>query len=170
MRKWIIADLHFGHGNIIKYCNRPFKDATDMDARLIKNWNSRVAKDDLVYVLGDFSLSRDKDYLRNIIRQLHGRKILIMGNHDSLKPNVYVSLGFEVAVRKPVLVEPKVVFMHEPPRAHEICDGMFYIFGHIHNLEIDIEKNNSVLCVSVEKINYMPISWDSVMEKVGAPY
>jgi len=34
------ADLHFGHENIIKHCNRPFKSADEMDAMLIKKRDS----------------------------------------------------------------------------------------------------------------------------------
>ena len=53
---FLIGDLHFGHRNIIKYCNRPFKDVEDMTEKLIKNWNSVVGKNDIVYVDGDFAL------------------------------------------------------------------------------------------------------------------
>jgi calcineurin-like phosphoesterase family protein len=63
MRRWVIADLHFGHTNVIKYSDRPFTDADDMDESLIKNWNNTVSKDDIVYVLGDFTLSRKKEYI-----------------------------------------------------------------------------------------------------------
>ena len=50
---YFTSDLHFGHSNIIKLCNRPFADVESMDAALIENWNKKVKKNDTVYVLGD---------------------------------------------------------------------------------------------------------------------
>ena len=39
---FLIGDCHFQHANIIKYCNRPFKDVDDMTEKLIKYWNGVV--------------------------------------------------------------------------------------------------------------------------------
>lgn len=44
------ADLHLGHENIIKQCQRPFNNVEQMDKELIKNWNSVVNVDDEVYI------------------------------------------------------------------------------------------------------------------------
>ena len=33
------ADPHFGHTNIIRYENRPFASAEEMDQELIRRWN-----------------------------------------------------------------------------------------------------------------------------------
>ena len=52
------SDLHFGHKNIIKFDNRPFFDVSDMNKELIKRWNNKVTKDDVVYVCGDFIWKR----------------------------------------------------------------------------------------------------------------
>ena len=50
------ADTHWGHRNIIRYCQRPFADVEEMNEALITNWNSTVGKDDIVFHLGDFAM------------------------------------------------------------------------------------------------------------------
>jgi len=75
-----LSDLHLGHGNIIRLCERPFASVEEMDAALIENWNRKVKKEDVVYVLGD--VVWDKRKVAYYMEQLAGRKILITGNHD----------------------------------------------------------------------------------------
>lgn len=44
---YFTADMHFGHENVIKFDNRPFKSLEEMDEELIKRWNNKVGKADL---------------------------------------------------------------------------------------------------------------------------
>lgn len=81
MTTWFTADHHFGHTNIIRYCDRPFTDVDAMNRTLIERWNERVETGDDVWVLGDFALGKIDETLP-IAGQLHGRKVLITGNHD----------------------------------------------------------------------------------------
>ena len=48
MKTYVIADTHFNHSNIIKYCNRPFNDVIDMNEKIINNWNKVVKKEDMI--------------------------------------------------------------------------------------------------------------------------
>ena len=58
---YLIADLHLGHANIIRYCSRPFlfSDVREMDHVLIKNWNYTISPANHVYYLGDLRYGID---------------------------------------------------------------------------------------------------------------
>ena len=77
---YYIADTHFGHDNIRRLSNRPFETIEEMDKTIIDNWNSRVNDNDDIYILGDFSYKSEDPIL--YLKQLIGRKHLIVGNHD----------------------------------------------------------------------------------------
>ena len=81
------GDLHFGHANAIKFDNRGFDSVEEMDAELIRRWNNKVTKDDLVYVLGDMIWKVRNNDACEIIKQLNGQIILIQGNHDRFIKN-----------------------------------------------------------------------------------
>lgn len=81
------SDLHFGHANVIKFDNRKFDTVEDMDAELIRRWNAKVSKGDVVYVLGDMIWKTRNDNACDIIKQLNGQIILIQGNHDRFIKN-----------------------------------------------------------------------------------
>ena len=76
-----ISDLHFGHANILKFDNRPFRNTEEMETALIENWNSTVSAGDTTYILGDFCWVKEPDWKR-IVPLLNGNKVLIRGNHD----------------------------------------------------------------------------------------
>ena len=167
MKRYIIADTHFGHENIIKYENRPFSNAREMDQFLIESWNQIVKDDDIVYVLGDFTLSRNKDVIRDLLVTLKGRKILVMGNHDTRKPSDYIECGFEIASKSPLMVEPGVILMHEPLDNRQlIVDEYIYFFGHVHMNHTLMDDYKNCMCVSIERIGYKPINLDKAIRKL----
>ena len=75
---YLTSDTHFGHTNILKYCNRPFKDVYLMNKTLTENWNSIITPEDTVYHLGDFAFGGISKYLP----ELNGDITMIRGNHD----------------------------------------------------------------------------------------
>ena len=78
---FVTSDSHFGHRNIIKYCNRPFNSVEEMDYALESIWNSLVGPEDIVFHLGDVTLAGPDRY-GDLLNRLNGKKILIAGNHD----------------------------------------------------------------------------------------
>lgn len=171
---YFIADTHFYHKSIIPYCNRPFQSIDDMNESLINNWNSVVNKNDTVYFLGDFGFSTT-ERLRDIVNRLNGYKIIIRGNHDRDRGEIsWKNIGFNEVITekqyKLIYVDKnnnirEVYLSHEPLY---IKDEDFNIHGHIHNTPLNNEYNNmnpnNHLCVSVEMINYKPISFQQIQE------
>ena len=77
---FFISDEHYGHKNIIKYCNRPFNSVEEMDEALIRRHNLLVSTDDIVIHAGDFTLKKKQkaDYY---ISCLNGKHIFLRGSH-----------------------------------------------------------------------------------------
>ncbi len=49
-------DFHFGHNNIIRYCNRPFRSLDEMDQTILERLNASVKANDTLHFLGDFCI------------------------------------------------------------------------------------------------------------------
>lgn len=81
MTLYFTSDLHIGHHNIIKYCNRPYASVEEMNEALVNNWNSVVTDNDHVWILGDLCMGKIEDSLK-IAARLNGWKTLLPGNHD----------------------------------------------------------------------------------------
>jgi calcineurin-like phosphoesterase family protein len=114
MRKkmiWVTADNHFGHDNILSYCNRPFRSVAQMNEAMIRNWNRVVKYEDIIYHLGDFSFGLDVS-ARKIMKRLKGYKILVKGNHDHSKERM-LSIGFDEVYRGPI-TRYDVILTHFP--------------------------------------------------------
>src|SRR3972149_8794578 len=76
---WFTADLHLGHSNILKYCNRPFQNILEHDVELLKCLNSCVKKTDNLYLIGDIFWKDTEQYLKRINCQ---NLYFIIGSHD----------------------------------------------------------------------------------------
>lgn len=154
MKVYGIADTHFSHENIIRYCNRPFSSVEEMNRIMLKNWNNTVGKNDLVIHLGDLYLGK-KAEAREFLTKLNGRKILIMGNHDHWSEAFYRECGFETVSRFPILYNGFFLMSHAPLQLSETTPYFNY-YGHVHN-DTKYVDNATSRCLSVERINYTPI-------------
>lgn len=171
MNVFFTSDQHFGHTNIIKYCNRPFSDINQMDAALISNWNQKISSDDLCYVLGDFAFA-GLGRIYDILEQLNGTKILIRGNHDKHRNNKYVEAGFSHVLHREVLTVPvadksKVLWLSHFPIGDErrqTCK--FYniaLHGHRHSTP-DKKLGSKSLDIGVDGNDYYPYSLEEVLQ------
>lgn len=87
MKTFFTSDLHFGHENVIEFDGRPWNTVEEMNEELIKRWNNRVEKGDIVYVLGDLIWKTMTNDAASLIKRLNGQIILIKGNHDRFLHN-----------------------------------------------------------------------------------
>ena len=160
MNTFIIADTHFNHKNIIDYCNRPFTDVDDMNTILIRNWNSVVKNDDIVYHLGDFALG-NLNVVKHFRDKLNGKIYLVKGNHDGYNIKRYYEAGFDKVYDKPILLENQYILSHEPVFT---TNDITYvnIYGHVHNDSQYKDFTKNTYCVSCERTGYKPISLKTI--------
>lgn len=156
-KTFFTSDTHFGHSNIIRYCNRPYNSVEEMDEDLIKRWNAIVKKDDIVYHLGDFSFYMTKEKVSSIVRRLNGTIYLIKGNHDK-KPNQwYRDCGFKEVYDHPIIYKEFCLLSHEP-QPFFLAGPYVNIFGHIHDSPMFETIHSKYACVCTERWNYGPVN------------
>lgn len=172
---YFISDTHFNHKNIIKYCNRPFKNVDEMNETLVKNWNTLVKDEDSIYHLGDVTFGK-RELSYKIFNQLKGKKYLVRGNHDKWSVGFYERFGFTVLKYAPIrLDEYKLLLSHIPVPDKQIPYGFVNIHGHIHDKklyecvekyepsEYSLEKHINISC---DITNFKPISLEELNFKM----
>lgn len=167
-KTFFIADLHFGHKNIIEYEHRPFKDIESMDEKMYQNWNNIVSKEDRVFVLGDVSFY-DREKTTTIVSGLNGHKNLILGNHDrGWNIDYWYRCGFDFVSKFPIVVDDFLFLSHEPPQYIPQNTPYYYLYGHVHGSEMYKTVTKTSACMSVERWNYKPVEMDELIQLVEA--
>jgi len=180
---FFISDFHLFHKNVIKFDNRPFvtdkgeADLKTMHETIVKNWNSVVSKNDVVFYLGDLIFGR-KEWADEILKQLNGKIHFIMGNHDDYN-DILSHKRFETISD---LVDLKItggdkettfVLCHYPIYSwNKIHHGSLHIHGHTHgNMhhgeDASYYVGRKVMDVGCNVINYTPISYKEVIKKLN---
>lgn len=165
---WFISDTHFSHTNIIKYANRPFSSAAEMDEMMVQRWNEVVKPPDHVYHLGDLCICRPK-HIAHILTRLNGHKRLVRGNHDIFKTSEYWEFFEEI---HGVRVLDNFIFTHIPIHPHSVGRFRANVHGHTHEYEVQKEemgvqkKDNRYLNICVEHTHYRPISLEEIRQRV----
>lgn len=158
---WLISDTHFGHENIIKYCDRPFHSTAEMDEYILEKWNSVVKPGDKVYHLGDVYMGSGENAW-NVLKRLHGQKRLVLGNHDDPKASPITRWFRKISVWRD-FKEHGLVLSHIPLHPSSIKKGRINVHGHIHNKP---SPSGPYLCVCVEQppVSYTPIHIEEVRQ------
>ena len=174
-RKFYSADLHFGHAAIRQHCRatRNFAIIEEMDIAIMCAINERVGKDDILYIIGDFAVCSDAEYVRHCFSLINGRKVLILGNHDiDRKGRIRKDLRDLPWDQPPVHAlettdEGCHVFMHHygcrvwPRHLH----GAYHLFGHSHGSLPPLGRSRDV-GIDCADTNFSPMTFKEIQESL----
>lgn len=137
-----MSDLHYNHENIIKFNQRPFENATEMNSYIEGELSKRVGSDNILFDLGDLFWRVSETKMKEIIQKTNAERFYkIIGNHDkekvyqksfvgSMFTGIYDLLEIKVAWEEEIYTlilshYPMVSWNHKPR-------GSFMLFGHCH--------------------------------------
>ena len=193
--RWWTSDHHFGHRNIIGYCDRPFADVDAMHRALVERWNDLVADGDEVWILGDLVMgdlvnSRLLVLLSAYVSRLRGTKVLVPGNHDLCwarrrdgpqHANLYYDVGGIARIiddPSPIILADRTVRLnhfpylaHPPGRPPKHAQwqpkdtGDWLLCGHVHNAW---RQKGRQINVGVDAWHYNPVDDDTLAALVAA--
>lgn len=165
---WIISDLHLGHDNIIKYCNRPFENTYYMNQCIRDNWNSVVKPQDIVWNLGDVYMGKSwtsGETIYDFLRSLNGHKRLILGNHDNGLDQNLIRTHEKIVVWR-MFTEFRIMLTHIPIHKDSFRHKCkINVHGHLHNnvvMDANGRPDKMYKNVCVEHTNYFPVHIDTL--------
>lgn len=188
MTTFVTSDEHIGHRNIIlpTYCNRPFSSIEEMGEGLIKNHNDVVKEKDIVWHLGDFSMS--ERYVKDHLARLNGSHYLIMGNHDkpykgspdALKryyeygfKDIFISFCLDLSFGRVLMqhmpfyneqgVDKRFKDKRPTQENMKLSGSKYLIHGHSHAKPEHRRKDNAI-DVGVDGWNYSPVSEEQLAQ------
>jgi len=164
---WLISDTHFGHRNILTFRRddgTPLREAPSIEAhdeRLVARWNERVRPEDKVYHLGDVAIC-NRGHFHRVLQRLHGRKVLIKGNHDTLALKDYAQHFYDL---RGYHVLDRLLLAHVPVHAESLARWRGQMHGHLH-ARVVLDSTGAIdpryMNVSVEQTDGYPIAFDEV--------
>ena len=145
---YITSDTWFGRPQILQIANRPFTDVGEMNAALIKNWNKKVKKSDVVFHLGNFAW--DPITARKVLKKLNGIIYFLKGNSDRALLEVIHEFPKAEFLKESImdLTDFDTVICHYPLSVWNGKDsGTIHMHGHTvfsHKTDLTVENRFNV--------------------------
>jgi calcineurin-like phosphoesterase family protein len=167
---YFTSDTHFNHDRGFVYLPRGFNSVKEADNEIIKNWNSIITNEDDIYVLGDFFLGSDINYVKETLAKLNGKIHLIIGNHDSkAKLNIYRDAPniFSIDYATIITYKKRQFYLsHYPTMTADYQShpekAIFNLFGHTHSKDKFYNGSPYMYNVAVDANDNKPVSIDYV--------
>ena len=179
MQLWFTSDRHLSHENIIRYQNRPFANAKEMDEALVDYHNALVKPEDHVYNLGDISMMRggrvQQELFCNQVRKFNGHKRLLLGNHDHFPIEVYLRAGFEKIYATWRGID-NILLSHVPIHPDSMSTALANVHGHTHGSSDEppikaadrdgVVRVKPYINISVERTDYKPLTLEDLHQRI----
>jgi len=157
---YITSDTWFGRPQILQIANRPFDNIEEMNATLIKNWNKKVKKTDVVFHLGNFAW--DPTTARKVLKKLNGKIYFIKGNQDLALEEIIDDFPDAEIMTQTIaeLTDFDTILCHYPLAVWNGKDsGTIHMHGHTvfsHKTNLTIERRFNI-CTDFWE--YSPINY-----------
>lgn len=168
---WLGSDLHLGHDQEFIYKAREFDNIEEMNRAIVKNWNSVVNNEDIVYLLGDIMLG-DRERGLYYLKQLKGNIYIAYGNHDTdsriadyLKcHNVRdVQMGYRIKCPG----KRTAILTHYPTITDNMGDlRTLNFFGHTHQKDNFYKDYPNMYHVGMDSHNCTPVLLEDALEEI----
>jgi calcineurin-like phosphoesterase family protein len=158
------ADFHFGHANIIRYCNRPFATVEEMDQAIVERLNASVKRDNVLYFLGDFYVEAQQKIFA-YRRRIHCKKIFaVPGNHDKQACKLKEEFSRLDNLTEVSIHGQSIVLCHYALRVwNRFNRGSWHLYGHSHG-RLPEAPNSLSMEVGVDTHNFRPWHCDEIAD------
>lgn len=182
MTHWFTSDTHWNHKNIVRGTSswgtkeegsshqntRDFDTLEEHNAKLIRNFNSVIKHDDILYHLGDWSFG-GFEAIEKFRHQLNCRTIhLIYGNHDhhieNNKENIQDLFASVSHYKEKSIDGTRICMSHYAMRVwNKSHHGSWMLYGHSHGtLPSGNYGNARTMDVGVDTNDLMPYSLEQL--------
>ena len=149
------ADLHLNDSIVFSHTRKNlFKDEVQFHNYLIRMWNSKVSNNDITVIIGDVGVPSHTTL--DILKYLHGRKVLVIGNHDVEHLDYFSEVFISMKYVYHTYIEGKYICCrHKPVMASDILrvDSDIFIHGHHHQYDMSMLRHGAYALHDKNKYN-----------------
>ena len=142
---YVVADIHYGHKNIVKGVSkwenegalRDFANVKEMNEAILMSINRTVGMYDTLIILGDLSFVHERETMEFLNNIKCKNLVMVLGNHDQI-----------IIQNRPIVFKPKenqslVREMFGKPLIEELSFKFSDIFKSIHSSRIEFDYKGS---------------------------
>lgn len=126
-----ISDLHLYDISSVEWRLGYYQNLDYYASSLIDTWNAFTDPEDCVILVGDIGHFCPRTI--EVLKKLHGVKILVIGNHDSDWGNNIYTCGVFSGIHR-CIERNDIHVQHIPEEYHGNCQ--FYVHGHHHRYDM----------------------------------